>query len=80
MLSVVAISEAGAEEHPAEVDVVRDVTAFQRPDRGAHVPLKNLYRHGGFLLANANERIKTPLQLVRRRLVGPDSVCRWFVS
>jgi hypothetical protein len=73
VLLIIAISKVGAQEHSPDMHVERDVASFHISDWNSEVPCEDLDSHGGLLLTDPNEVVETPLKLVGRRLIRPDS-------
>jgi hypothetical protein len=58
---VVVLSQAGTQEHPADVDVVSDVAAAELANRDSEITFQDFDRHRRLFLADAGETVETPL-------------------
>jgi hypothetical protein len=68
---VVALGDARSQEHPAHVNIERDIAAPQMHDLHAALSLEDLDRHRGLLLADALEPFEPVSELLRGRAVVP---------
>jgi hypothetical protein len=75
VIPVVAVREAGAQEDPANVDVVGDIGTVKRLDRYLEVSFEHFDRHRGLLLTDPVERQQPALDLIGGRFVAPDPSC-----